>query len=135
MKILLLNTISGLIPVYPSDMDSKRRLKLGETYEADIKHPRNYEFHKKFMALVNLGCENSKLNMPFETYRHYITIKAGYFDAYETPKGMYYEAKSLSFASMDEATFQDVYSRVLDKIIEDIGCTSEEIEKALVEFM
>lgn len=135
MKLLLLNTISGLIPLFPSDYSEKKKLTLGETYEADIKHPRNYEFLKKFMALINVGCENSKLQMPAETYRKYMTIKAGYFHAYQTQKGIYYEAMSLSFASMDEGTFQEVYSRVLDKIIEDIGCTSEEIEKQLISFM
>jgi len=135
MKLLLQNTLSGLVPLYPSDMDSKRHLKLGETYEADIKHPRNYEFLKKFMALINVGCENTKLEMPFDTYRKYMTIKAGYFNAYQTPKGLYYEAMSLSFASMDEATFQDVYSRVMDKIIEDIGCTKPEVEQQLISFM
>ena len=135
MRLLLLNTISGLLPVYPSDWTEKRKLKLGETFEAEIKHPRNYEFLKKFMALINLGCENSKLNMPFETYRRYMTIKAGFFNAYQTDKGIYYEAMSLSFGSMDEATFQDVYSRVLDKIIEDIGLTRPEVEKQLIEFM
>lgn len=135
MKLLLLNTISGLIPLFPSDYSEKKKLTLGETYEADIKHPRNYEFLKKFMALINVGCENSKLQMPAETYRKYMTIKAGYFHAYQTQKGIYYEAMSLSFASMDEGTFQEVYSRVLDKIIEDIGCTSEEIGKQLISFM
>jgi hypothetical protein len=135
MNLLLQNTLSGLVPLYPSDYAEKRKLKLGETYEADIKHPRNYEFLKKFMALINVGCENTKLEMPFDTYRKYMTIKAGYFNAYQTPKGLYYEAMSLSFASMDEVTFQDVYSRVMDKIIEDIGCTSAEIEKQLISFM
>lgn len=135
MEMLLQNTLSGLVPLYPSDYLEKCKLKLGEIYEADIKHPRNYEFLKKFMALINVGCENSRLNMPFDTYRKYMTIKAGYFNAYQTPKGIYYEAMSLSFASMDEGTFQEVYSRVLDKIIEDIGCTSAEIEKMLISFM
>lgn len=135
MKILLQNTISGLVPLYPSDYNEKRKLRLGETYEAEIKQPRNYEFLKKFMALINVGVENSKLDMPAETYRKYMTIKAGFFNAYQTPKGIYYEAMSLSFSSMDEATFQDVYSRVLDKIIEDIGCTKPEIEAQLINFM
>ena len=135
MKLLLQNTISGLIPLYASDFDEKRKLRLGETYEADLKVPRNIGFHKKFFALINIGCENSKLNMPFETYRKYMTIKAGYFNAYQTPKGVFYEAQSISFSSMDDIIFQDLYSRVMDKIIEDIGSTSEEIERALIEFM
>lgn len=135
MKLLLQNTLHGLIPLYPSDYQEKRKLKLGETYEADIKRPRNYEFLKKFMALINIGVENSQLDMPFDTYRKYMTIKAGFFNAYQTPKGLYYEAMSLSFASMDDDQFADVYSKVLDKIIADIGCTSQEIEQQLINFM
>ena len=135
MKLIVRNTITGLIPLFPSDFDQKRKLKLGVDYEADIKLPRNYPFLKKFMALINLGCENSSLDMPHETYRKYMTIKAGYYNAYSTPKDIYYEAMSISFSSMPEEEFQEVYSRVLDKIIEDIGSTKEEIEKQLIDFM
>lgn len=135
MKLFVRNTITGLIPLYPSDYDEKRKLKLGQDYEIEAKLPRNIGFHKKFMALINIGCENSKLNMPFDTYRRYMTIKAGYFKAYSTPKGVYYEAMSISFASMEQDEFEEVYSKVLDKIIEDIGATSEEIEMQLANFM
>ena len=135
MKLLLRNTLQGLNPIYPSDFDQKRKLKLGVEYEADIKLPRNYPFLKKFMALINLGCENSSLNMPAETYRKYMTIKAGFYNAYQTSKGVYYEAMSISFSSMEEEEFQDVYSRVLDKIIEDIGADKKDIEEMLIEFM
>jgi hypothetical protein len=135
MKIFCRNTISGLVPLYPSDMDEKRKLKLGEDYEVDIVRPRNLAFHKKFFALLNVGHENTKLDMPFETYRKYLIMKAGFFTAYQTPKGIYYDPDSISFASMDEDQFRDVYSRVMDKIIEDIGATSAEIERQLIEFM
>ena len=135
MKLLLRNTISGLIPLYPSDYDEKRKLKLGQDYEADIKNPRNIGFHRKFFAMVNIGHENTSMEMPFETYRKYMIMKAGYFKAYQTPKGHYYEADSISFGNMTQDEFEEVYSRVLDKIIIDIGSTREEIEKQLIEFM
>jgi hypothetical protein len=135
MKLTLRNTISGLVPLYPSDFDEKRKLKLGEDYEADIKMPRNYQFHKKLFALFNVGCQNSKMDLPFEVYRKIMTVRAGYFTAYETDKGVYYEPDSLSFTAKDEAQIGEVYSRVLDAIIKDVGCTSDEIEKSLIEFM
>ena len=105
MKLFLRNTISGLVPLYPSDFDEKRKLRLGQDYECEVKNPRNYEFHKKFMALVNIGHENTKLNMPFDTYRKYMIMKAGYFKSYQTAKGVYYEADSISFASMSQNEF------------------------------
>ena len=135
MRLLCRNTISGLVPIYPSDWDSKKKLKLGEDYEADIKMPRNYQFHKKLFALFNLGCQNSKMDLPFDVYRKIMTVRAGFFTAYQTDKGVYYEPDSLSFTAKDEAQIEEVYSRVMDAIIADIGSTSEEIEKALIEFM
>ena len=135
MKIHLRNTITGLIPIYPSDIEEKRKLKLGEDYEAEIRMPRNYQFHKKLFALFNLGCQNSKMDLPFDVYRKIMTVRAGYFTAYQTDKGVYYEPDSLSFTAKGEGQMQEVYSRVLDAIIADIGSTSEEIERALIEFM
>ena len=135
MKIFLRNTLHGLIPLYPSDYNEKRKLKLGQDYECDVRNPRNVGFHRKFFALLNVGHENTQLNMPFDTYRKYMIIKAGYFDAYETPKGLFYDARSISFASMEEDEFEELYSRVLDKIIGDIGLTSQEIENQLINFM
>lgn len=134
MKITLRNTISGLMPIYPSDWDSKKKLVLGQDYEADIKMPRNYQFHKKLFALFNIGCQNSKMDLPFEVYRKIMTVRAGYFTAYQTDKGVYYEPDSLSFTAKEEAQIAEVYSRVMDAIINDIGSTSEKIEKALIEF-
>ncbi len=135
MKLLLRNTISGLQPLYPSDFDEKRKLKLGNDYEAEIKNPRNVGFHRKFFALLNIGLENSKLDMPLDTYRKYILMKAGYFKTYQTPKGIFYDAESISFASMEQDVFEEVYSRVVDVILKDIGSTKEEIEKQLMNFI
>lgn len=135
MKIFCRNTISGLVPLYPSDFDEKRKLKLGNDYEVTVVNPRNIGFHKKFFALVNVGHENTKLKMPFETYRRYVIMKAGYFKTYQTTKGTYYEAESISFANMDQSQFEEVYSRVLDVIIKDIGAVPQDIEKVLINFL
>lgn len=134
MEIYLKNTLHGLIPMYPSDYDEKKKLKIGETYKAVITRPRNYEFHKKFFALVNLGFTNTSLEMPFDSYRKYLIMKAGFFKAYTTPRGTYLEADSISFASMTEESFEDLYSRVIDVVIKDIGSTTEEIEMQLTDF-
>ncbi len=135
MKLFVKNTLSGLIPLYPTDYDEKRKLRIGETYEVEIKRPRNVAFHRKFFALLNVGYSNTQLDMPFEAYRRYITMKAGYFKQYTTPKGVYFEAESISFASMDDDRFADLYDRVIDKIIEDTGADLEMIESELINFM
>jgi len=135
MKLLLRNTATGLVPEYPSDFDEKKKLKVGEVYSVEIKKARNYEFLKKFMAMVKVGHNNTKLELPFDVYRKVMIMKAGYFKAYNTGKGVYYEADSIAFENMDEETFQDVYNRVLDVIVKDIGATKEVIEKELLSFL
>lgn len=136
MKILLKNTGKGLIPVYDSDLESINKLKKDEVYSFEVKLERNYQFHKKFMALCKIGCENSKsVEMPFDAYRKFATIKAGYADIYKTPKGIYVEAKSISFSSMKEEEFQEVYNRVLEFIAKDIDADQHVIESELMSFM
>lgn len=135
MKIWCRNTLSGLIPLYPSDQDEKKKLKIGQDYECDIKNPRNYEFHKRFFALINLGHHNTSMELPMDVYRKIMTMRAGYFTSYNTGKGIHYEAESISFGSKTQDEFQEIYSRVLDEIIKDIGATSEEIERELINFM
>ena len=135
MKIYCRNTLSGLIPLYPSDQDGKRKLKIGVDYECDIKNPRNYEYHKRFFALINLGHANTKLELPFDVYRKLMIMRAGYVKVYATDLGTLYEADSISFGSKTQDEFQEVYSRVLDQIIKDVGLTSDEVEKELTNFM
>jgi hypothetical protein len=135
MKLLLRNTEQGLLPEYPSDLDQKRKLKLGEAYWCEIKRARNYLFHKKFFALIKIGCENSKsINAPLDVYREYAIIKAGYYKPYQTNKGVFVKANSISFENMDEDEFQKAYSAVLDFIIIDTEATKEDIEQNLLSF-
>ena len=135
MKLYVRNTLSGLVPLYSSDLEEKRKLKLGEDYEVTIKRPRNIRFHKLFFALLNIGYENTQLDMPFDTYRKYAVMKAGFVRTYATPSGAYFEPESIAFSNMDEDTFREVYDRVLDVIIKDIGATREDIETMLAGFI
>ena len=136
MEIFLQNTKSGLVPLYDSDLSEKKKLKLGTVYKAKIIETRDYIFLKRFMALIRIGKENSKnVEMPFDAYRKYATIKAGYADIYHTPKGLFVDAKSIAFDKMSESEFREVYSNVLNFIIKDIEADREIIEKELINFL
>ncbi len=137
MKFFCQNTEAGLIPLYPSDLDEKKKLKIGEVYCGDFAkwQERNYMFLKKFMALIRIGCDNSKtVEMPFDTYRNYVTIKAGYAKTYKTRKGVFVEAESISFKNMGEEKFEKVYNDVLNFIIKDTQADKDFIEDNLINF-
>lgn len=50
----------------------------------------------------------------FETFREYVTVKAGFFQTVVTPSGLRKVPKSISFAKMDEADFSNYYRQVLN---------------------
>ena len=143
MKLFVQNTTVGLLPLYPTDLDEKRKLKIGETYEVAIRRPRNVQFHRKFFALIEVGHDNhewyndegERITIPRDSYRKWAIKMAGFFNAYDTPKGTYFEPQSIAFHNMDEDQFAEVYSRVLDVIIDDLDCTAEEINEQVLSFL
>ena len=136
MEIYLKRNIStGFLPASQSDLDKIVKLKRDEVYRCEIKIARNYEFLKKFMAMVKIGHDATQMNLPFDVYREIMIMKAGFFRAYNTGKGVYYKAESIAFDKMSEERFQEVYNRVLDVIIQDVGVDKQTIEKELLGFI
>lgn len=143
MKLNLLNTPSGLKPCYDEDFDEKKKLKIGQVYQAEIKMKRNYLFHKKYFALVKLAWEYlpEKTSAGFRTidnFRKYCEVAAGHCDTFYSPKLKEWVEvpKSISFDSMDEAAFQTFYENVSAVIFKLIGryVSEEEFMNNLANF-
>lgn len=142
MEIYCRVTPYGFVPLYDSDYDLKQRLRVGSTVRCKVSLPRNYEFHKKFFALVRLTFEN----LPLRFVEHWNIRSAddmlrrfkrdlGYCKTYVNSYGeREIEYKSISFAAMDEQQFEvfynDCVNLVLYKYIPGIGRDdlTEEIE-------
>ena len=143
MKLNLLNTPQGLKPCYDEDYDEKRKLKMGEVYEAEIKLQRNPQFHRKFFSLINAGyaflperTQNGFRSV--EGFRKYLIVAAGFYDLYFNPRlgGFVEMPKSLKFSSMDNEEFERVYEAVKDVIFSLIGesITESQFEESLANF-
>lgn len=135
MKVLLRRTEQGYVPVYESDIDRMKRIGIGDEVMAELTKPRNYQFHKKFMALVNLGFSNQDKIENFDHYRYILEMKAGNFEAVETGKGTVYFPKSISFSSMDETEFQELYDKVVDILCKELDLTNEIIAEEIKNFL
>ena len=128
----------------PADQDSLihvKKLKKGVAYKVKITESRNYPFLQKYMVMITLGHENTQLKdlqgvtIPKDSYRKMMQIKAGFYKAYGTDKGTYIESDSISFGSMNQGTFDKLYTEVKQQVAKDLGCTSEELEmQVLTEF-
>lgn len=143
MKLLLQCTDTGLVPMYDEDYERKRKLKVGEVYEADVKLKRNIKFHNKAFALLNCCWEYLPEGRrdgfrTKENFRRYLTVAAGYCEVFFSPKrGEFVEyPKSWSFEGCDEAEFEEIYKGVrgvVDSLLQGI-VSKETFDKYLTRF-
>ena len=143
MKLQLLNTPQGLKPCYDEDYDEKRKLKIGEIYEAEIKLQRNPKFHRLFFSLLNAGysllperTQNGFRSV--EGFRSYLLVAAGFYDTYFNPRLREFVEvpKSLKFSSMDNEEFERMYNAVKDVIFALLGdrITERQFEETLANY-
>lgn len=124
MDIYCMVTDGGLIPMYDSDLEERKKLKRGDRVLCRITKPRNYEFHKKFFALVRLTYENlpehlhSMLRIRSEEdMLTSIKLELGYADRLWYSGKQIAVPKSISFAAMDQAEFERFFARAVDLVL------------------
>lgn len=124
MEIHLVRTPHGLQAYSDEDFDQMKTIKVGSVVKATIVRPRNIKFHRKFFAMLNAAwdclSEQQRSNLRSkDTFREQLLITSGFSEPLYDINGMKFleRAKSISFAKMDEPTFDEVYNRVLDTIL------------------
>lgn len=121
--------------------DAVKKVKEGETVACKTIDQRNYEFHKKYFALINLAWQN--LPEKFDGYfgtsddlRKELTKLAGF---YHERKDFYgntiKEAESISYDSMSPERFEKLYKKTLDLVCKLIGVPKTKVMDQLMEFM
>lgn len=136
MKLLVIKTPRGLLPVYDSDMEIYSKIPMNEEFEIEYVKKRNLKFHKKYFALLKLAFENQSDYRLLEDLRRDVIITAGWYD--ETVSVITGEvlkvAKSISFAQMDEVEFSQLYEKTKDVISRWLGIDDETIEKEIMQY-
>lgn len=129
--------------MYDEDYDLKKRLKIGQSYVADVKVARNVGFHRKYWALLNaawslLPERTSNGFRSLDGFRSYVIVAAGFYELYFNPrlKEFVEVPKSISFEKMDEVEFSELYDRSKDVIWSIIGryVSEEDFERCLTNF-
>lgn len=143
MKLFVVNTPRGLVPLGDDDYEEKKKLKLGETYSVEIKVARNIDFHRKYFALISYAWEflteqECAAFITKDGFRKSVEIAAGHYDVQYDLQSQSYShiPKSISFGKMDNAEFSDLYQRVKDVIFSLLGerVTPSEFERLLIDF-
>ena len=131
-----LNAQGKIIPLYDSDYEVFKKVRRDTDLLIDIKQPRNYKFHKKFFALVNMVFENQDRYTSIDRLREDLTIEAGFYEEHVTFSGeVKTTPKSISFASMDEIEFSTLYGKFIDTVIRVMNWDSEMIEENIESYL
>ena len=106
----------------------------GEIAFIEVCIPRNYKFHKKLFALLTVGFDcwepdrkrfsynRRTIEKNFDRFREQVLILAGHYDQVFSLRGDKMEliARSISYASMDDAEFEALYSAVIDVLLSEV---------------
>ena len=124
MDIYCRVTDIGLLPMYDSDLDEKHRLRIGDNVLCTIKRPRNYDFHKKYFALLRLTVANlpNLIQQQMQIFTEEdlldcLKIDLGLFTTRWHGGRQIVKTGSISFAKMDNTEFEKFFSRSVDAIL------------------
>lgn len=114
----------GLMPYDDNDLQLFRRLKRGAVVKVETRTPRNLRFHRKFFALLRVTFDNlpehiaSSMHIEsIEALLMLLKMDMGYFDVVEIGAHHFVKTRSISFAEMDEAAFEEFYNKAVTCII------------------
>lgn len=119
-----------LIAASEGDYALLKGYKVGDVIKAKISKPRNGGHHRKAWALINLIFENQGQYKGVADLMVEIKLKTGHYTEHLTTKGaLIYVPKSISFASMEQDTFEVWYNKLIDVALQNWfdGKTEQEI--------
>jgi hypothetical protein len=138
-------------PAEPETEEWDRKTKIGQVVSGDFKRVRNPGFHRKYFALLNIGFDNweppaiegldadLKIEKNFDRFRKDIIILCGFYERHFRIDGsVRVEPKSISFASMDDAEFQNLYSKTIDILIKHVyggNMTPEQMDNTVNQYL
>lgn len=144
MKILCIVTENGLVPKYYSDREEFRSLKRNTDVLVEVGQKRNYEFHKKFFALLKLTYDNfpewleDSLNVhSVEDLRTRLKVDLGLYEVSHYGNQSVIIPKSIAFDKMDETEFEKFYRSSVNHILKNYlkGVNNEQIEEEIWKFL
>lgn len=129
MEAIFIKTMARtLAPATDHDADLLKHIKIGQPTKLTFKRVRNYEFHKKFFALLNFAFsywepdeENLIGEKNFDQFRADVIILAGFYDRCIRLDGSTrVTAKSIAFGSMAEDEFEQLYGKTIDVLVKHV---------------
>lgn len=144
MNLHLLRVPQGFVPASQDDAELIDSVRVGDVIHAKFKRMRNPRFHRKFFALLSVGFDHWEppaqdyAGLPVQKNREFFrkeAIKAaGYVEpAHDLRGNLLLYAKSISFGSMGEDEFQQLYSDVGNVLLQNVltNYTADDLDQVV----
>lgn len=135
-------------PSSDDEAEKLKKIKVGSAVGVDIKMMRNYLFHKKFFAMLDIGFDAFEpaiteyngvpVQKNSERFRKDIIIAAGFFDYVGALDGtVKASAHSISFGSMSQEKFEKLYNACCNAILARVlhNYTRDDLDQVINQIM
>jgi len=139
---------NSFVPVDQNSVEAMDAMKPNDEFKAEITKPRNLAFHRKFFKMLDVAFDawempvneykGIQIEKNKERFRKDLLIMSGFGYPVVNIKGdVRYEAKSMSFASMEQDEFESVYSKVADVVLQKVltNYTKNDLDRVVNEML
>lgn len=137
-EVLLMRENNHLSAAEPWSMEVIEAMKNGEIVTAKITRTRNGKHHRKFFVLIGEVFKNQERYPTMEHLLDAIKIATGHYEMIHITKTkQVYKPKSIAFANMDQAAFEQFYDKVVTLIVTKIlpGTNRQDLEDRVMEIL
>lgn len=110
-------TLSGLAPTDAFGQETLEHITYDEQVRVEITRPRNLKHHRKFFKLLETVYAHQSLYPTMTSFRGAVEVALGHGETVKLGGGRtIIIPKSISFANMDQAAFEQLYDRAVELI-------------------
>lgn len=123
----------SLLPLDDEQAELMEKIPQSAMVKVSVTQVRNPKFHRKYFALMGYAYamwqdaqpareyKGNQVVTSFERFRDEVTILSGHNEAVFSVTGeLRLQAKSISFAKMDEMSFERFYSNTIDVLLQKV---------------
>lgn len=138
LDLYMVKHLGALRPMGPLDAERLDELKNGAEVRVTIARPRNVQHHRLFFAALNLVFQNQERYDTLDNLLAAVKVALGHCDWLTLKDGTQVAIpKSIAFSKMDQASFEQFWSRFCDLVEQKIipGLKRADMERELREMI
>lgn len=116
--VFMQRTLGGLKATDAAGEEALAKIKPGQEVKVEITRPRHLVFHRKYFALLNVIYPHQSAYPTMTSFRGAMAVALGFGETVKLSRGRsIILPHSISFASMDQTEFEQLYDKTVELIL------------------